>query len=223
MAFSRPTSLTLMLGLVCLAILIGLGIWQLERREWKLNLIANIDARIAEPAVPLPAEIGLDWEFRRVTVEGKIAAEQWFRFPGRSRDGQVGEALFLLLREADGRLIAVDQTFIAFGDPLPPLPEAVSAAGVLREPERPSWFTPDNDPAANEWYVPDPAAMATAAGLGEVAASGDVLPLYLAPASWRPHLPNDHLQYALTWFSFAFILVVIFVLFHRTRPESRSA
>jgi surfeit locus 1 family protein len=217
--FRKPTFLTAALGLVCLAILLSLGFWQLDRREWKQDLTATINKRLEKFPAPIPADPGQDWEYRPVLVSGEVVPESWFRFPGRSQDGQVGDVLMLLVREETGRLIVVEQAFVGFNEALPPLPAAIGREGVLRPPLEPGWFTPDNNPAANQWYTVDPPAMAAAAGVE----GGSVLPYFMAGKDWRPHLPDNHLQYAITWFSFAAVFVIIFILFHRKRPEKPAS
>jgi surfeit locus 1 family protein len=196
MAFRRPSILTVVLALVGLAIMLSLGFWQLERLDWKTQLLATVDARLQKLPLPLPATPSDDWEFRRVTVEGPVAGGQWFRFPGRTRDNQVGDALMLLIQRDDGSLVAVE--------------------GVLRHRLEPGIFTPNNDPAHNAWYSVNPAAMAETAGLDSTLA----LSQYLKPSDWVPSMPNDHLQYAITWFALAGVFCVIFILFHR---KKRSA
>lgn len=215
MQFRRPSLLTVVFGLICLAVMIGLGFWQLDRREWKAELLAETAERLHRMPAPIPASPSSDWQFRPVTVEGSVEGGQWFRFPGRSRDGEVGDALMLLVRDDHGQLVAVEHGWVPFGAPLPPLPQALATEGILRAPPEPGWFTPNNDPTANAWYVADPAAMARAAGLPP----GDAASLYVKPPDWRPHLPNDHLQYAITWFALAGVFVIIFVLFHRKKAK----
>lgn len=219
MQFRKPTVLTVVLGILCLAILLSLGVWQLERRDWKQGLLATIDQRLATDAEPLPASLDADWTYRRVSVDGAVVPDSWFRFPGHSKDGKVGDMLMLLIREDSGRLVLVENAFVGFGEPLPELPTAVAKEGILRLPAEPGWFTPANDPAGNQWYTPDPAAMARAVSAGQ----GPVLPFYVVDKDWQPQLPDNHLQYALTWFSFAFIFIVIFILFHRKRPKKAAA
>ena len=217
MQFRRPSPLTIVFGLLCLCLMIGLGFWQLDRREWKNALLAETADRMHEMPAPMPAAPPPEWEFRPVTVEGTVVGGQWFRFPGRSHDGEVGDALMLLVRDDHGQLVAVEHGWVPFGAPLPQLPQALATEGVLRAPPKPGWFTPENDPAENAWYVADPAAMAKAAGLPAAEAAS----LYLKPADWRPNLPNDHLQYAITWFSLAGVFAIIFVLFHRKKAGRR--
>lgn len=213
MRFRRPTILTAILGLICLATLLALGTWQLDRREWKRELLATIEERLTSPAVPIPAADGPEWEYRRVTVAGEVVPDSWFRFPGRAKDGQVGDALMLLVQEPSGRLILVEHDFVAFGAPLPELPSAIAKEGILRAPPTPGLFTPDNNASANQWYFADPSAMAALKGRG----SDPVYPLYVVGEDWRPQLSNRHLEYAVTWFSFAGIFVIIFALFHRRK------
>ena len=109
------------------------------------------------------------------------------------------------------------------------LPAAeVTISGILRWPRPPGWFAPDNDPARNQWYWIDLPAMAEAVGSrGE-----DVSPLVLyadldgdpkaLPIGGQVRLAarNDHLQYAITWYALAAILLVIYVIFHLRHEDS---
>jgi surfeit locus 1 family protein len=146
-----------------------------------------------------------------------------------SDSGQSGYQVLTPLREAGGRIVFVNRGFIPLdrkepatrsaGEPSGP----VRIEGLLRVAPlaKPSWFLPDNRPEHNLWFWVDLPAMAEAAGLGNVA------PLYIDadktpnPGGWpkggvtRLDLPNDHLQYAITWFALAVALAVIYVLYHR--------
>ena len=106
---------------------------------------------------------------------------------------------------------------------------AVHVAGLLRVPpaEKPSWFLPFNRPDLNLWFWVDLPAMAKAAGVENAA------PFYIDadktpnPGGWpqggvtRLELPNDHLQYAITWFALAVALIVIYVVYHRRHASER--
>ena len=89
--------------------------------------------------------------------------------------------------------------------------------GLLRLPHgRPGWFVPDNRPDLNYWFWVDLPAMAAATSLS------DVVPFYIDadatpnPGGWpkggvtQIDLPNDHLQYAITWFALAAAAVVVY-------------
>jgi surfeit locus 1 family protein len=105
----------------------------------------------------------------------------------------------------------------------------VTITGLVRAPEKRGWFVPDNDPAQNRWFVRDPAAMANANGLERVApfyVEADATP---NPGGWpkggqtRLTLPNNHLQYAITWFGIALTLVGVFGAWAARRLKSEPA
>ena len=209
----KPSLLAIVLGTIVVIILVSLGTWQLDRRAWKQELIATIDARIAEPVVDLPSSLDSDWNYRRVQIVGQVVPGSWFRFPGRTRDGEVRDVLMLLIALDDGRVVAAEHGHVGFGELLPPLPGSVALSGVLRPPGEPGFFTPPNNVSANQWFWVELPLMFEIVGMKPSGLTSH----YLSPGDWRPRLPNDHLQYALTWFSFVVIFIVIFVLFHRRK------
>ena len=98
----------------------------------------------------------------------------------------------------------------------------VTISGIARRPPERGWMQPDNESDANLWFWVDVAAMAEAVAVGpvpalilEADAAGEALPI---GGQTRLDIPNNHLQYAITWFAFAMILLVIYVLYHR-RPN----
>ncbi len=226
-------------ALVALAILIGLGTWQLQRKTWKDGLIAQIEARAGgEPGSILPESRWGAWradedQFRRVSVTGRFLHEHEAPIHGlapadRGAPAQ-GFYLFTPLRMADGALVVVNRGFVPteLRDPAArpgsqPAGE-VTVTGLVRAPEEPSFFIPANVPAQNRWFVRDPLAVAAARGLDRVApfyVEADATP---NPSGWprggqnRLNLPNNHLQYALTWYGIALTLVGVFGAFARRR------
>ena len=239
----RLTGGLLLFGVLALAAfitLIGLGVWQLERKAWKEALIDTIERRLASSpaAVPPPERwSGLDpaaEEFRRVSLRAEF-------LPGREgRVYTVGSGLredikgpgyfaFAPVRLADGSVVVVNRGYVANAQPdatLKPIGLAVGAVelvGALRWPEAPGWFVTGHDVRADLWFARDHLAMAAFYDWGPVA------PFYidqeaLAPAGGVPrpsplkvNLRNEHLQYALTWFGLAAVLVVVFAVWVRSR------
>ncbi|WP_188915628.1 SURF1 family protein [Salinarimonas ramus] len=220
--------------LVSLAILVGLGTWQLQRLAWKEGLIAQIEARAyGEPGEILPESAwGTfsrdDQEYRRVVVSGEYLLDEEIAvhglLPGETR-GQPLQGYYLLtpLRLETGAIVVVNRGFV----PTPLLEEAaepegaVTVEGLVRASEEQPPFVPDNDPAAGQWFTRDLDAIAQARGLERVA------PFYVdavrdeaAPADAWPRggatvlePPNNHLQYAFTWFGLAAVLAVVFTVF----------
>lgn len=233
-----PTLLTL----AALAVLLGLGIWQLERQAWKAALIDRIEQRVDAPAVALPSTIDDPeaWDYRPVRTTGRFLHEETLHLLGRVHRGRPGAHLITPLRrtgEAAPLLVnrgwiplealdALEASEGARADIERPA-GTVTINGLLRQPPAPGWIQPGNDPAANEWLRVDIPAMADAAGLA------DPLPLILTarPAEARPgdarpaealdrlpvpvavqaDIPNNHLQYALTWFALAATLLAVYV------------
>ncbi|WP_372421993.1 SURF1 family protein [Salinarimonas chemoclinalis] len=229
--------------LVSLAILIALGSWQLQRLAWKEGLIAQIEARAwGAPGEILPEA---QWdgfsrdaqEYRRVRVTGsyRFADEVAVHglLPGETR-GQPLQGYYLLtpLVLDTGAIVVVNRGFV----PTPLLSEAarpegaVTVEGLVRGSEARTAFVPENDPAADEWFTRDLAAIADARGLERVA------PFYVdavldadAPAPWprggatvlAPS--NNHLQYAFTWFGLAAVLVAVFGVFSWKWMRGRAA
>jgi surfeit locus 1 family protein len=107
--------------------------------------------------------------------------------------------------------------------------ESIDIVGVLRWPEHAGWFTPSGEPARNLWFARDQRALAAAKGWGNVA------PFYVELESPTPPgglpqpgkltvtLPNNHLQYAITWFALAVVLAAVFAAFVRARTREERA
>jgi surfeit locus 1 family protein len=228
-----PTLFALPIVLLCL----GLGSWQIQRLFWKEGLIAERAAAVAAPPVPAPrgAAVARGMEFQHVTDEGVFLNDKEIFLGATSEAGQNGYQVLTPLREFGGRTVFVNRGFIpaALRDRAKRIAGErtgeVRIEGLLRLPPdgRPNWFLPDNRPDLNYWFWVDLPAMAKADNLENVA------PFYIDadaspnPGGWpkggvtRLALPNDHLQYAITWFSLAVAMIVIYVLFHRRNAESR--
>jgi surfeit locus 1 family protein len=229
-------------ALAALAVLIGLGVWQLKRLQWKNALIAQVAARMSAPAARLPSEsewknIGAGDEYRRVTAVGTFRHDReallYTVEPEERRPGGPGYLVLTPLVLADGSAVIVTRGFV----PLDRKDAAtrrqgqvagrVSVTGLLRLPEEKRWFTPANDAAKGAWYRRDPAEIAAALGLARAAPfviDADAAPNPGGlPAGGRTHLafPNNHLQYAFTWFGLALTLVGVFAVFAWQRLHGR--
>jgi surfeit locus 1 family protein len=217
-------------------LLLGLGSWQIERLFWKRELIAQRQEAVAAPAVAAPRNLAeaRDLEFHHVTDQGVFMHDKEIFLGATSEAGRNGYQVLTPLREAGGRVIFVNRGFIPaelkdrakrFDGQVA---GTVPVTGLLRLPPagKPAWFLPDNRADLNYWFWVDLPAMAAADGVDRVASfyiDADVTP---NPGGWpkgavtRLTLPNDHLQYAITWFSLAVALIVIYVLYHRRNARS---
>lgn len=223
-----------LVSLVCLAILLGLGIWQLQRKGEKEALIARIVARShAEPPAPLPSAGSWDPardEFDRVRVTGTFLHDKETLVHGLAAGEVPGRALqgyYVLtpLRRGDGGTVLVNRGFVPteLKDPATRRAAQVegptTVTGMLRAPEVRTMFVPAPDPAKGEWFNRDIAGISAAKGLADAApylVEADATP---NPGGWpkggqlRVDLPNNHLQYAFTWFGIAACLLGVFGVF----------
>jgi surfeit locus 1 family protein len=235
MAEERPRMsrrATILMGAGCLlalVVLLALGTWQVQRLHWKEELIATIEARtVAEPHL-LPdietrhATTG-EVDYWPVTVAGTLHHEGERHYLATWR-GQSGFHVITPLELEDGRILFVNRGFVPY-DRKDPASRAegqvegrVEIAGLARtaEPEKPSFIVPDNDLAKNVFYWKDLDAMAESAGLG-----GETVLPFLVDADDAPNpgglpvggvtridLPNNHLQYAVTWYGLALTLIIV--------------
>lgn len=211
------------LSLVGIVIFMALGIWQIERRAWKLDLIRRVEQRIHAPAVAIPgpeAWAGInarDDAYRHVRLHGRFMNNRETLVQAVT---DLGRGFWVLtpLRTDHDLTVLVNRGFVPSerrdpasrkaGNPA----GAVEVTGLLRVTEPGGAFLRSNDPAANRWYSRDVDAIAAARGLGKTA------PFFIdadrdAGANGGPiggltvvSFPNNHLVYALTWFTLAAML-----------------
>ncbi|MBV9431165.1 MAG: SURF1 family protein [Hyphomicrobiales bacterium] len=240
----KPRSLFVPALFTCIGVVLlsGLGIWQLERKNWKEGLIAAISARVDAPPAQFPPEAA--WsvlapetdEYRHVRLDGhflndKEAHLQANLVSSGMDDGALGYDILTPLELPNGALVLVNRGFV-------PLDKKDASArreseiegktlvtGLIRFPQARPWFAPKDDAANNIWFSRDPTLIAKAYGLERVApvivdadeaTDKNTLP---RGGQTRIMLPNDHLQYALTWFGLALALLCIFISYavRRTR------
>jgi surfeit locus 1 family protein len=228
----RPLPVLTLLTVPSFALLVGLGIWQLERLEWKNALIERVHARMAAPPLPLEdaPRAGIEKsEWRHVFLRGRFLHEREVYLFGASKDGQHGLHVVTPLLTVDGRTVLVDRGFIppALLDPATrsagQIAGDVRVTGVLRLSQPPGAFTPQPDFSARTFYARDVSSMARLAGVrlwAPVVVEADASP---NPGGWpkggqtRVAFRNEHLQYAITWFGLSLVLLVVYVIFHVKR------
>jgi surfeit locus 1 family protein len=230
--------------LASLAVLVSLGTWQLERKAWKESLIAELERKLAAAPTTLPPPerwpqlFAATDEFRRVTFSAEFLREEALAYTSGSalRPDASGPGYWVLspARLTGGGLVVVNRGFVpegrqdaktrTEGQPR----GVVEVVGALRWPESRGLFTPDDQPAKNLWFARDPAAIAVAKGWGLVA------PFYIeqeAPpppgglpkvGPLKPTLPNNHLQYAVTWYGLALVMLVSGIVFLHGRWRGGS-
>lgn len=219
--------------LVCLVILLGLGFWQLARKTEKEHLIATILERSREePPSPLPGFAAWNREsdeFRHVRATGTFENDRETLVHGLAPGipGRPSQGFYVItpLKLEDGTLVLVNRGFVPTELRRPEDRQAgqfagqTTVTGILRASEARGLFVPEPDPAKGEWFHKDIAGIATAQGLGPVAPYMIEADATEIPGGWprggqlRVDLPNNHLQYAFTWFAIAACLLGVFSVF----------
>jgi len=216
----------LIFGLAGLATLLWLGSWQMQRLAWKQAIIQEIDARVAARPVALPDHPDpVRDKYLAVSVTGTLLAQELHVLVSRKRIG-AGYRIIAPFELSDGRRILVDRGFTptdrktaarAIGD--------MQITGTLHWPDEVDSFTPQPDVAGNIWFARDVPEMARVLGTDPVMlivrsrTDPAVTPLPVDSSA----ITNDHLQYAITWFSLALVWSAMTVYFlWRTRADAES-
>jgi surfeit locus 1 family protein len=220
---------------LCIALAAGfaaLGIWQVERRAWKLDLIARVEARVHAPpaALPLRTAWSGDNAYRRVRVMGRLLHDRETLVQAVTDRGAGWWVLTpLVLNDGSGTTVLVNRGFVpperrARATRPAALPEdEVSIIGLMRDSEPGGAFLRNNDPIGDRWYSRDVAAIARARGLNDVAPFFIDADVAANPGGYPVGgltviaFRNTHLMYAITWFGLALLSLAGAVLVLRSR------
>lgn len=228
--------------LTALAVLIGLGTWQMQRKGWKEALIERIEERTKAAPIPV-TDIGTKVVtdaigYYRVTATGRFLhdREQYLWSPD-PRHGP-GFHVYTPLQLQDGRFVLVNRGYVPerlrspATRPLGQIEGQTTVVGLLRPPAERSMFSPERDAKGGTWYWRDITGMIANAFPGgadktlSFAIDAEAMPTN--PGGWPKggttilSLPNRHLEYALTWYGLAVTLVLVVVAAVLSRRRSRQ-
>ncbi|WP_350333321.1 SURF1 family protein [Coralliovum pocilloporae] len=235
--------LALLIACGALAVLVGLGTWQLNRLAWKEALIARVTERVKTPPETLPGRNAWqalkpeDYQYRRVTLSGRFLHDREVHVYAvlSSPKGGVwrGQGYWVMtpLKQDDGSLIIINRGFVP--DPLKAadtrgdgqVPGIVSVTGLMRVSEEPNFASPEDNVPDNLWYTRNVAKMAKAMWLEREKTAPFFIDAESSSVSGRSPqggetrlvFPNRHLGYAMTWYGLAAALLCVVVAFAFTR------
>jgi len=241
-----PTLVSLPILVLCLC----LGIWQMERREWKRDILDRIAAN--QSATPMPFDELLKGdplrrEYGKVAVAGTFLHDKEFHLAARSRGNDVGIQVVTPVRTDGGQIVLFDRGWVPSEKKDPAtrsqgqMAGTVPLIGVVRRSQVQRQFVPDNVPDKNVWFHVDVPLMRQMAG----GTPDPVLDTFFLEADTAPNpgglplggqtqldIPNDHLQYAITWFLLALALAGVYLSYHwengrltvngMTKPEPKK-
>jgi surfeit locus 1 family protein len=209
-----------------------LGVWQMERRAWKIDILDRIATNQAAAPMTLDELLKGDplrREYGRVRVSGTFLHDKEYYLAARSLKSKVGMQVVTPLRTDDGMIVLFDRGWIPSEKREPDkraegqLPGKVELTGIVRRSQIKRQFAPDNDPAKNFWFHVDVPVMRRMAG-GQ---PDPVLDSFFLEADATPNpggipvggqtrldIPNDHLQYAITWFLIAMAAAGVYLAYH---------
>ena len=221
----RKIFFPILFGIAGCAVLIALGTWQVQRLAWKEDILANIDARLAEQPTAIDLTMTEDAdEYRRVTVSGTPTGEELHVLVSGTAAGTGYRVVSKFVTDA-GDAILIDQGLLALDNKdAPVLTEPKDVTGTILWPDDKNSSTPDPDLSKNIWFarnVPDMAAHLDTAPIMVVVTQATppdprITPLPITSAN----IKNDHLEYAITWFLLAIVWAIMSLyLIFRTRQE----
>ncbi|MCT4558683.1 MAG: SURF1 family protein [Pelagimonas sp.] len=217
----------LVIGLAGAAILVWLGTWQVQRLAWKQAILSEIDATIAGKAIPLPRVISpTQQRYQPVTLTGEIEADTLYVLVSKKQVG-AGWRLVSAFSTADGRRVLVDRGFVPVDQKSSPrYAGPATLNGNLHWPDDRNSSTPENDVDANTWFARD---------LGQMAEQLQTEPLLVVTRDMSPSdpgvtplpvdsagIPNDHLNYAITWYSLAVVWLFMTGVWIRRRLTGKD-
>jgi surfeit locus 1 family protein len=214
------------------AALVALGVWQLDRLQWKLGLIDEMTRNLSAAPIPIDRALTMDAksaQYRHVSLTGRFDNAKEAYVYTTAKDGAPVYHVVTPFTLDDGRVFLVDRGLVplVLRDPrMRPAGELDgnrTIAGIWRTPDAPGPFTPAPDLAHRIWYSRDLKSIARADGV--VSASPVIIEADAAPnpGGWPKggqtivDLPNDHLQYAVTWFALAAGLMFVYLAYHRAQ------
>jgi surfeit locus 1 family protein len=196
----------LIFGIVGVAILVALGAWQVQRLAWKGEILDRIGARLAAAPVAVPPEPSATADrYMRVRAAGELEPGELHVYTSAPPRG-VGYRVIAPLKLADGRRILLDRGFVPIEEKDAPRHLGpIEVEGALDWPQETDGFTSPPDRAENIWFARDVPLMAAALGTEPVmlVTSSSDDPDAPKPLPVSVNIPNNHLQYAVTWFGLA--------------------
>ena len=210
---------------------LALGGWQLQRLVWKQGLIQDLAERSGLPAISLTDfELNKQGEFTHIALQGNFLPDDFFLL-NRSISGKSGLNWLKIFADESGKNILVNRGWLPFDlkDVKKPSSDSITALNaIVRIARGQARFVPDNVPAENIWFFIDLPAFSALTGVTLqtdyylLAGENNQGLNYPIAYDWEFNIPNDHFQYALTWFCFALITLVMGIIYQRHHIRQHS-
>ena len=225
----RPFLWPTIVAFPTLLVLLWLGTWQVQRLEWKNQLIEDFESRATAAPIDLPVgQIDRKMEFRRLALTGSFDHTKEVFMTGRTYEGNAGFHIVTPFALTDGRMILVNRGWVSesYRDPskrgFTLIEGETQIEAIIRFPNEKGHFVPENEPENGFWFTLVPAQIVTHLeldGQAETAVyaaalrTSDEIRLPIG-ARTETNLRNSHLGYAITWYGIACALIGVYLAFH---------
>ncbi len=211
--------------------LLSLGSWQVYRLMWKNNLISNYLNKFNNEVIYYNGNLNFneELEYRRINIEGKYINEKEILVIGKTFEGNAGFHLLTPLITKNNKVFIINRGWISEkyklqnSRPFTIIKNNISINGIIRKPQNKGYFVPENDPIGNFWFTIKPREIEKALNLQNLdfernfyissIRNSKKLSLPIG-VSGTPNFRNQHLSYAITWYSLAIVLIIIYLAFH---------
>lgn len=227
----RPILWPTLFTIISFLVLISLGTWQVYRLVWKNSLISNYLYKFNNEIIKYNKNFSFndDFEYRRINIEGKFINEKEILIIGKTFEGNAGFHLITPILTTENKVLLINRGWIneklklRSSRSFDISTENITIDGIIRKPQKKGYFVPENDPIGNFWFTIKPIQIEKALKLKNfdlekkfyvdvIRKKGKlVLPIGV---SGNPNFRNQHLTYAITWYSLAITLFIIYFLFH---------
>jgi surfeit locus 1 family protein len=229
----RPTLWPTLITVPAVLVMLALGTWQVQRLNWKTEIIDRFEAQAAAAPIAAPQTIDdiEEMRFARVHAQGHFLHDKELLLTGRSFKGSTGFHLVTPLQRMDGGVLLVNRGWVpskyksAKRRPQTLVEGLVTVEGIVHQDRSKGYFVPENEPGREIWLTVHTQEIAKVRGLENVAnyyvdelerTEGSRLPI---GAKLVVSVRNEHLSYIVIWFSLALALSVIYVIYHY-QPEN---
>ncbi len=230
----RPGFWPTMMTIPMIAIMLALCIWQLSRYNWKVNMIETINTQLSAPAVELPENdiVPKDWYYKRVSVRGMFDHSNELHLFAHAVKGRKGfQIITPFIRENGKGIVLVNRGWVpednkdAATRPQGQISGIMEVRGVVRTAWTKHWsFMPASNATDNVWLYGELAEMAAHLDM-EVAPVFVELENMPVPGGLpiggqtRVSIPNNHIEYFLTWLGLAAAMAAIYILYGVKRAK----
>ena len=210
-------------------ILIMLGSWQVQRLGWKSDLISNYNNNFQQAPITVNELLKQRQKnkYRRTIINGQYDHSNEIKIIGKTYEGNAGFHIITPFILENNEIIYINRGWVPkkYADKktrkFSLLEENVKVVGLVRLPQKKGYFVPENEPENGFWFTIIPEELNRHLNIiGENEFYIDELNIdeklkLPIPANGKVQVPNNHLQYAITWYSLALGLLIVYFAWHR--------